>query len=249
MPGRRTERRRGIVLDHTKLAEKDRIVTLLSLEGEQLRGVAKGARKPGGRLCARTERFCDVDVLLSYGRGLPIVSEAQIVDAHAGVRGELERFAAASALCEVARLTCYENVVDPFLHPILDRALRAVEEAQGRERLDLVVAAYAIKVLSHGGWRPELDACVSCGEPSATRFSVQAGGTLCESCARSIEGAEPVGEFELGWMRALVGGTFDALLASSPDAATAGRLVGIAHAWAATHLDSRLRSMEFYVGT
>ena len=46
------------MLGHTKLAEQDLILTLLSETGEQLRAVAKGARKPGGRLAARVELFC-----------------------------------------------------------------------------------------------------------------------------------------------------------------------------------------------
>lgn len=248
MLGRRSVRRRAIVLDRTKLGEQDLILTMLSVEGDQLRAVAKGARKPGGRLAARTELFCDVDLLISLGRGLGIVSEAQVVDAHEGVRTDLDVLSAASAICEVARLTCYEDVEDSFLHPLLSRALRACEQAGDRTHLDLVCAAYVIKVLSHGGWRPVLDECVSCGEASASRFSVAAGGVLCESCAREVEGAESVSALYVDWMRALIACTFDVLLSSNVDQGTASRLFFTAHQWAATHLDSRLRAMEFFAG-
>jgi DNA repair protein RecO (recombination protein O) len=88
-------RRRAIVLDRTKLGEQDLILTMLSVEGEQLRVVAKGARKPGARLAARTELFCDVDMLVSAGRGLGMVSEAQVIDAHEGVRSSLEALSCA----------------------------------------------------------------------------------------------------------------------------------------------------------
>ena len=76
MAGRRTYRTRAIVLDRTKLAEQDLILTLLSADGSQLRAVAKGARKPGGRLAARAELFCETDFLLAAGRSLDVVSEA-----------------------------------------------------------------------------------------------------------------------------------------------------------------------------
>ena len=49
MPGRKTTRLKAIVLDRTKLAEQDLILTMLSDSGEERRAVAKGARKPGGR--------------------------------------------------------------------------------------------------------------------------------------------------------------------------------------------------------
>ena len=151
MAGRRTYRTRAIVLDRTKLAEQDLILTLLAADGSQVRAVAKGARKPGGRLAARVELFCETDFLLAAGRSLDVVSEAQTVEPHAALRGDYERVAAASAVAEVARLTCYEDAPDGFLHPICSRALRACEEAADRAHLDLVVAAYAMKVLAHGG--------------------------------------------------------------------------------------------------
>lgn len=248
MPGRRIERRRATVLDRTKLGEQDLIITALSQEGEQIRAVAKGARKPGSRLAARTELFCDVDLLLSLGRGLPIVSEASLLDAHMGVRKDVESVSAASTICETARLTCYENVDDPFLHPILNRALLAIEQADDRAHQDVVVAAYVLKVLSHGGWRPELGACVACGEPDASRFSVLWGGVVCESCAQTIEGAEPMAPGHIAWLRALIGSTFDTLLCSDADETTADFLLATVHSWAATHLDSRLRAFEFHRG-
>lgn len=248
MPGRKTERRRGIVLDRTKLKEQDLILTILSVEGDQLRVVAKGARKPGSRLAARTELFCDVDMLISIGRGLSIISEAQLIDAHTGARRDMDSLACASALCEVARLTCYEGMEDAFLHPILSRALLACEQASDRNHLDVVFAAYSFKVLSHGGWRPVLDSCMACGEPSTTRFSIRAGGVLCESCAREFEGALPVTQNQLAWIAALIGSTFDELLRADIDAETAAYLLETAHAWSATHLESRLRACEFFAG-
>lgn len=248
MAGRRTYRARAIVLDRTKLGETDLILTLLAGDGSQVRAVAKGARRPGGRLAARVELFSECDLLLAAGRTLDVVSEAALVDAHVRLRGELERVGAASAVAEVARLTCYEDAPDPFLAPICSRALAACEQAADRPHLDLAVAAYAWKVLAHGGWRPELETCCACGDEAVSFLSAAAGGGLCESCAREVAGAQRVTAGELAWLRALLGLTFDELLSVDVDAATAVFALGAAHAWAATHLDARLRAMEFYLG-
>ena len=238
-------RHRAVVLGRTKLGEQDLIVTLLAKGGEQIRAVAKGGRKPGGRLAARTELFVEADLMISRGRGLAIITEAEVVNAHTGARGEIERVGSASALCEIARLTCYEDLQDDFLYPVLSRALTACEEARDREHLDVVVAAYTFKTMSHEGWRPVLDTCIACGENAATRFCVPAGGALCESCARDMEDALPIDQNTLAWLRALIGLTFSDLLAAPVDRRTAALLVELAHKWAATHLDARLRAMEF----
>jgi DNA repair protein RecO (recombination protein O) len=246
LASRRPSRIQAIVLDRTKLKEQDLILTMLSKTGAQVKVVGKGARKPGSRLAARTEFATELDCVYSEGRGLGIVSEAQIMDAHKGVRGDLERLSCASALLEVARFTSFEDVEDPFLYPILARALTATEEATDRAHLDLLWAAYTFKVLSHEGWRPVTDACVVCEEDARTRFSVLAGGAVCESCARDIEGAVPVTEDELSWIEALIGCTFQELMESPVDDQMAGWLQQTARQWASAHLDVRLKAAEFF---
>lgn len=241
----RTRHAHAIVLDRTKLGESDLILTLLDETGCQLRAVAKGARKPSGKLASRTQLFCELDLLLALGRNLDVVAEAQLACPHQGLRGDLDRVSAGSAVCEVARLTCFPDAADGFLFPICSRALRACEQAQGRELLDIVVAAFALKVLSHQGWRPVLRECVACGDEAVSRFSAVAGGGLCESCAKEIAGAEPVDTRTLQWLEALIGSTFDELLSQRVDGETSGLLLALVHVWCATHLDARLRAMEF----
>jgi DNA repair protein RecO (recombination protein O) len=245
MAGRRTLHTKALVLDTTKLAEQDLILTLLGESGAQLRAVAKGARKPGGRLAARSELFCESDFLIAEGRKLGIVSEASVVDAHAALRGDLSRVSAASSVCELARLTCFEDATDAFLFPLCSRTLRACEEASDPSHLLLVVAAYAFKLLAHSGWRPELDACVGCGDQHISWFSSSLGGVVCQSCVRDVAGAQPLIEGEAAWLRVLLYSTFDQLLAVQVTERVAKRLVFLAHDWAVTQLDSRLRAWEF----
>lgn len=245
MAARRSRRVRCIVLDKTKLGEQDLILTMLCQSGERVSAVARGARKPGGRLASRCELFCEVDLLLAHGRGLEVVAEASLIDGHVGVRGDLARVSAASAVCEVARLTCFEDAEDPYLYPICSRALRACEEARDQARLDVVVSAYVFKVLAHGGWRPELSRCIACGDEDVSYFSAAAGGVLCSSCARDVSGAEEMGRSDLELVRALLRSTFDDLLGREVSLQSSTALVGLAHVWAATHLDARLRALEF----
>ena len=245
----KTYRTRGIVLRQTKLSETDLILTLLGDDGCEHRVVAKGARKPGGRLAGRSELFDEVDLLIARGRNLGVITEAQLVDAHRPLRDDIDRMNAAFCVLEVARLTCFEEAPDPFLYPICSRTLRACEEASSRAHIDLVVAAYTFKVLAHGGWYPQVGECVACGDEQPTRFSVLAGGALCESCSRDVEGAEPLDSRQFAWIRSLLKLTFDQLLAAEVDEPTAALLVSLSHTWASTHLDARLPSFEFLSGS
>lgn len=236
---------RAIVLDRTKLGEQDLIITLLSEQGEQLRAVARGARKPGGRLASRTDLFCESDFLLAHGRKLDTVSEAELVDPHVKLRFDLERMSAASVICELAKLTSYPESTDAFLAPLCSRALRACEEAHDQSQLDLVVAAYAFKVLAHEGWRPELGHCVSCGDEAVSYFCVSSGGVLCASCAKDVAGASELSCGQRAWLEAFIHATFDQLLQAQIDIQSSTELLSLAHSWAATQLETRLRAFEF----
>ena len=162
MAGSRTYRTCAIVLDKTKLKETDLILTLLARDGREIRAVAKGARKPGSRLAARCELFCTVDLLLAKGRSLDVVSQADLVGAPMGAAPTYEAMQRASVIAEVASLCCFEDATDPFVFRISAKALRVLGSLQGDcPHMDLLVAAYVFKLLSHVGYRPDLSSCVA----------------------------------------------------------------------------------------
>jgi len=245
MGSRKSFRTKGIVLDRTVLGEHDLILTLLLESGEQLRAVAKGVRKGKSRISARCDYFCESDFLIYQGRKLDVISDATSIDAHRGLSASPEKVSAAAAVCEVATLTSFEESPDAFLHPILSRALTALEQADDQPHLDLVVAAYAFKVLAHSGWHPELGECAVCGDERPLSISIIAGGLVCRSCAATLPDAEPISTSQAAWFRSLISLRFDDLLASDIDDETALFLLGRAHAWAATVLAVRLKAMEF----
>lgn len=243
----RTYRTRAIVLDKTKLRETDLILTLVDQTGRQIRAVAKGARKPGGRLAARCELCCEVDLLLASGKSLDIVSQADLLAAPLGAQPAFELLSAGSTVVEIARHCSFEDAEDPFVYAITSAALRWLSLCD-TAHLDLLVAAYVFKLLSHVGYRPDYSACVSCGDEDVSRFSALAGGLVCSSCASTIPGAEAVDSVTVGWLKALISLTFDQLVQADIDAAHATFLLALSHVWAATHLDCRLRAFEFMLG-
>lgn len=245
----RTYRTRAVVLDKTKLKETDLILTLLAEDGRQIRAVAKGARKPGSRLAARCELFCSCDLLLARGRTLDVVTQAELLEAPLGAGADYERLSCASALAETARHCSFEDAEDPFVFAITQKALGCIgDPSLGSAQLGVLVAAYVFKLLSHIGYRPDFSSCAACGDEDVSRFSADAGGLLCASCAKSVPAAVEVDQITVGWLRSLLACTFEELAAAESDVSCGFELLNLAHLWAATHLDCRLRAMEFLLG-
>ena len=193
-------------------------------------------------MAARVGLFCECSFLIAKGKSLDVVSEAQLKNAHVGLRMYPEKMYAASRVVELAALVSLEDVSDPYIFAILDRALSSLEEADDEAHLNLLVSAFTFKLLAHGGWRPELRSCTQCGDLAAQHFSHEAGGLLCESCALGIAGVRRLSLNELEWLRALLRQTFAELLTDEIDESSAQRLLDMAHEWAEAQLDVRLRS-------
>ncbi|MDR2109135.1 MAG: DNA repair protein RecO [Coriobacteriales bacterium] len=236
----------ALVLKKTRLREKDLIITLLSAEGHQIRAVAKGARRPGSRATAAVELFCVSDFLLSRGRSLDVVCEAQISCANAGCRADVEHSTAASVVGELVEKLTRDAGTEKRLFALSSAALAALGTS-ATEALPLLVAATILKIAAQTGIKPALDQCAVCGTPlsvaAAAGFSVKQGGLLCERCAArgpaSGDAAQaapsaarrPVGVATsgftsdaatlnpqlLGWLRALLFARYNEIAASSDE--------------------------------
>ncbi|MCL6471672.1 MAG: DNA repair protein RecO [Firmicutes bacterium] len=173
---------RGIVLRTHKLAESDRIVTILTNYYGQVRAVAKGVRKTKSKFGSRLEPFTHVDLVLYKGRNLDIVTQAEIVNSFFGIRDSFERITYGSAMLDLANKVSVEGESDTALYNLLLKSLGVLSETKKNFRLLLI--AFDIKLMAISGYMPKLEHCVVCGKkPGAKqRFSLEWGGFVCEEC-------------------------------------------------------------------
>jgi DNA repair protein RecO (recombination protein O) len=224
---------RAVVLRTHRLGEADRIVSLLTDTRGKVRAVAKGARKTMSRLGARLEPTAHVQLLMSEGRDLDVVSQAETIDLHASIRSDLDRFRHASALLEATDLVAQERQADAELYRMLVGALGEID----RSDPPLVVAAYAWRLLVHDGSAPQLERCARCGAvEDLAGLDLTVGGVTCRA-----DTLGPRVSFDaIRILRLLAEGRVGAVLRlpAAPAAHEADRL---ALAALEHHLDRRLR--------
>jgi len=174
MPVYRAE---AIVIRRGNLGEADRIVTLYTREYGKLAAAAKGARKPGSRFAGRLELFTQLRMLLGVGRTLDVVSQVEVIEPFAAIRGDLGRMGAASLIVEVADRATPER--EPY--PAFYRVLREALGLTARGDAQLAAIWFVAQVLALSGYAPVVDRCAVCGRPlkGAAAFSVALGGALC----------------------------------------------------------------------
>ncbi len=175
-------REQGIVLRTYKLGETDRILHLLTQGRGKVRAVAKGVRRPGSRFGGRLEPYSHVDLQLHEGRNLDVVSQAELIAAHAAVREDYARSAAAAVMVELVDVVAQEGERDNALFLQLRAGLQALDARPPEPTV--FVDAFLLRVASVVGFHVFTDACARCRRAGPHAFlSVRAGGTLCPDCA------------------------------------------------------------------
>jgi DNA repair protein RecO (recombination protein O) len=199
----------AIVLGAIDYGDADRIVTLLTRDRGKLKGIARSAKKSRKRFAASLELFAKVEVRYRERAGaeLAFLEESLLVDAHTALRASLDRIGAASYAAELVREAAWEKDVGAHLFDLLDAFLARLEKTDGA--CAGLVRAFELRALDVLGWRPELDACVTCGttllDDEAARFDPREGGVVCSRCGDARTG-HALSAGTLRTMRAVLAG-------------------------------------------
>ena len=173
----------AIVLRHSEFGEADKILTLYTPNMGKLRAVAKGVRKPTSKLGGHVELLTYCSLMLARGRDLDIITQGEIIDGFSPLRGDLWRIGCAFYLAELVDAFTAEGVEN---YPIFRLLLDALHWLCQERKAELVLRYFELHLLSHLGYRPQLQECLNCKsalKPTANFFSVSGGGVLCPACA------------------------------------------------------------------
>lgn len=198
----------AVVLRHNDWGEADRILLLYTREMGKLRVVAKGVRKIRSRKAGHLEPFTRVRLYLARGRDMPIVTQAETVEAYQPLREALILTGYAAYIVELLDRFTYEEGSNHFVYNLITDSLARLA---GPDMPWLVVRYYEIQLLDLVGYRPELFNCVNCRKeikPEDQYFSNQVGGILCPSCGAGRLGVSRVSMLALKYLRHLQRSTY-----------------------------------------
>ena len=178
----------ALVMRHVDYGEADRIVTFLTPERGLLKGFARAARKSRKRFGVSLEPFNRIQVQWRAGRGdLCLLQDAELLEAHTGLRSDLQSFALACYGVELVEMLLHEGQAHPEIYQLLDSFLDFLnghgDPAVARILLEL-------RLVQQLGYIPHLLHCSECflvfGTQDRVAFSPTRGGSLCQDCAGGV---------------------------------------------------------------
>ena len=232
----------AIVLRTRKLAEADRIITLLTRQHGVVRAVARGVRRTSSKFGSRLEPFTHVDLQLAVGRNLDTVTQAVTRDPFgAAISADYDRYTAASVMLETSEhLVAEEREPSVQQYLLLVGGLRAM--TSGERRPGDVLDSFLLRSLAVAGYAPSFDACARCGLEGPHRaFNPAHGGMLCPGC-RLPGSAHPAPE-TVTLLGALLAGDWP--LVETADVRSRKEAAGLVSAYLSWHLERGLRSLPY----
>lgn len=208
MPRPRVYSTAAIVLRQRKLGEADKILTLYTANLGKIDAVAKGVRKTKSRMAGHVEPLTHANFQLAQGKTLDIVTQVETIEPFQMLRDDLDK---------LSRGLYAAELLDKFTEPreahfdlyrlLLDTLQRIAERAV----IDTPVRFYEMALLDALGYRPELEACVTCRKPLApvtNYWTTSGGGTICAGCGRTELAIRPISVNAVKVLRLLAQGSF-----------------------------------------
>jgi DNA repair protein RecO (recombination protein O) len=186
----RTYKATGINLKTQVLGESDRIVTILTREFGLIRAVAPGSRKHNSSLGGRSGMFVVNELLISKGRSLDRITQAQTVKTYPGLSQDLGKLAASQYLAEIVLCQALSEHPQEELYELLNEHLQRLEGLPKTEPSNILAClAHAVfHLLALAGLPPQVQTCCLTQRsltPDLTNpnwqvgFSIPTGGIIC----------------------------------------------------------------------
>lgn len=204
---------KAIIIKKQNTNEYDQWVTCYTEEFGKLKTVAKSILKPSSVQALHLDIFNLAEFELINGRGMPIVTGAQVINPFGGIKSSLAKTAVTYFFAEAVDKMVFENDKDEklwsFLISFLDKLNKipcggcpsTFREGQTR-LLDIL------------GYLPEVNSCKVCDEKldegNFGAFNHVLGGVVCKRCFLSGHGGILIGneDFELLNIRNIGNGQF-----------------------------------------
>jgi DNA repair protein RecO (recombination protein O) len=162
--------------------ENDKILTLLTAETGKITAGIKGVKKSGAKLKFAAQPFCFAEYILSKTGERYTVIQASEIESFYDLRTDINKFYAASAVCEGALAATYEGEDSGR---IFYECIHAITDMCNNDESDALIK-FLLNLLSICGYGLGLDNCVECGQVLTSqdkmRFDMNSGSFTCWDC-------------------------------------------------------------------
>lgn len=125
----------AIVLSSRAYSEADKMVTIYTQNYGKITVIAKGVKRLKSRKRGALEAFSKIRFSAHSGHGMPIMTEADIVDGFSDIRSDLKRVSVAYYFLEATLRTTQDEEPNDKIYRLLDEFLKRLKKEQKLKKL------------------------------------------------------------------------------------------------------------------
>ncbi len=190
-----TYKTKAIVLKSKAWPRNARLYTLYSEKFGKIKGVAAGVQKIKSKVAGHLQPFTIVEVMMAKGRSIDRLAQSRFMKGYTSFGNDFDSLIRGSYVLEIIDALTSEGVADFEIWQLIEELFEELNEQSiwgvgqfdyhQKEKFDLLIRLFALKLLDRFGFCPELYNCLICREllkPEDLFFSISQSGMFCINC-------------------------------------------------------------------
>ena len=174
---------KAIVIGGVNVKEKDKLLTLFTLEKGKMSVSMRGVRGDKAKLKSAKDVFTFGDFIIEEGRFSNVVTAVDVIDNFYSLSKDIEKYYEACAIVDVVSKVTGEP--NPQLFIELIKALKTL--CYDDVKKYYVIDKFMLYVFSSMGYRFLGEKCSSCGASMEAKYlNLQVGELVCPKCRNSF---------------------------------------------------------------
>ncbi len=173
----------GLVLGGQAYKEKDKLLTIFTVEIGKITASIRGVKLPKAKLKIFAQPFCLAEFILSKNGQFYTIISANLIDDFMGITQDMDNYCVGNMLLEIDNLIVKPAMVSQPLFLTTIKALRAIVYDNIDAKLVAIKYLLSIMKISGGGW--QFETCSNCGSKyiSDVYLDLLNGSLCCRNCA------------------------------------------------------------------
>ena len=170
----------GIVLRSIDYKDKDKLVTIYSLEYGKITAILKGVKNNNAKLKFAYQPFCFAEFSIEE-KG--VITGAELKDSFFDLTLNYDRYLVGCKILELLNIITVENISNPELFVTTLKALNLLTNYENLS-YRLIFAKFLVDALTSLGYKLNFNSCNNCGNKMLTSsyYDFSYSGIVCVGC-------------------------------------------------------------------
>ena len=235
---------KGLILKEQNIGENDKLITVLTADYGIMRAFVRGAKAVKSRKASATTKLCYANLTFYEGKDAFIVDEAQSIEMFFTLRDSIDKLALAEYFLELGlTFAPEEENANDILRLLLNALYMLANDKKPPQMLKAIVE---LRLMTLGGYAPNLVACDRCGAFESPIMYFNLDGILyCDKCADEYALlALPLPIVQA--MRHIVFGSLEILFRFQLEETLLADLSYVTEQYLKEHIDYHFKTLDFY---